>query len=61
MLPEALLQTGRYSAEAVESEAEGVMENRLQNLAITLDKLNFFLRHQPEALQQVSNEAERRL
>ena len=29
------------------------MENRLQNLAITLDKLNFFLRHQPVDLQQV--------
>jgi len=54
LLPEALLQTARYSAEAVEHEAEGVMENRLQNLAITIDKINLFLRHQPENAQGVS-------
>lgn len=53
LLPEALLQTGKYTPEAVELEAEGVSENRLQNLGITLDKLNFFLRHQPVSLQQV--------
>ena len=47
------MQTGRYSPEAVEHEAEGVMENRLQNLAITIDKINIFLRHQPEAARKV--------
>jgi hypothetical protein len=53
LLPEALRETGRYSLEAVEHEAEGVMENRLQNLAITIDKINLFLRHQSKASQKV--------
>ena len=29
------------------------MENRLQNLAITIDKINIFLRHQPEDARKV--------
>ena len=39
-------------AVAAANEAEGVRENRLQNLAITIDKAKFFLRHQPAELSQ---------
>ena len=52
-LPQALLQTGKYNSTAVEVEAEGVTENRLQNLAITLNKLRFFLRNQPKEMAMV--------
>lgn len=47
LLPEALKALKKFEGVATELEADGVKENRLQNLAITLDKLAFFLRHQP--------------
>ena len=53
LLPQLLLDGGKYASAAAELEAEGVKENRLQNLAITLNKAAFFLRHQSPALQQV--------
>ncbi len=40
-----------YSGEAAAIEAAGVQDNRLQNLAITLDKAKLFMRHQTPQMQ----------
>lgn len=53
LLPDLLTATGRYTTEATEFEAEGVKENRLQNLAVTLHKIAFFLRHQQPERRKV--------
>ncbi|KAK9818057.1 hypothetical protein WJX72_006388 [[Myrmecia] bisecta] len=52
-LPGALVEKAElgYTLEGAAVEADGVRDNRVQNLAITVDKAKFFMRHQTAQMQ----------
>eukprot|EP00873_Tetraselmis_striata_P037804 jgi/Tetstr1/458068/TSEL_044575.t1 len=50
-LPGALAERAGMPAERAEQEAQTIRSHRLQNLAVTLDKVKYFLRKQPENFQ----------